>query len=52
MGLTRQWCGQDAAIVARETRIAELERLVLDAAYALQKAGLDREASKFCRALS
>ena len=48
----RQWCGQDAAIAARENRITELERLVWDAVYALQKAGLDGEANKLRRTLS
>jgi hypothetical protein len=48
----RQWCGQDAAIAARENRIAELERLVWDAVYVLQKAGLDGEANKLRRTLS
>jgi hypothetical protein len=44
--LVRQWCGTDAAIASRENRISALERLVWDAVYALQKAGLDREANK------
>jgi hypothetical protein len=50
--LIRQWCGQDAAIAARENRIAELEKLVWDAMYALQKAGLDHEANRLRRRLS
>ena len=50
--LIRQWCGQEAAIAARENRIAELERLVWDAVYVLQKAGLDGEANKLCRTVS
>ena len=49
--LIRQWCGQDAAIAARENRIAELERLVWDAVYVLQKAGLDGESNKLRRTL-
>jgi hypothetical protein len=49
--LIRQWAGQDAAIAARETRIRRLERLVWDAIYALQKAGLDEESGKLRRAL-
>jgi hypothetical protein len=50
--LIRQWCGQDAAIATRENRIAELERLVWDAVYVLQKAGLDGEANKLRRTIS
>ena len=50
--IIRQWCGQDAAIAARENRIAELERLVWDAIYVLQKAGLDGEANKLRRTVS
>jgi hypothetical protein len=50
--LVRQWCGPDAALATRENRIAGLERLVLDAVYALQKAGLDGEANRLRRALS
>ena len=50
--LIRQWCGHDAAIAARENRIAELERLVWDAVYVLQKAGLDGEANKLRRTVS
>jgi len=49
--LVRQWCGPGAAVAAREARIASLERLVLDAVYALQKAGLDGEANRLRRAL-
>jgi hypothetical protein len=41
--LLRQWAGQDAAIAQRDTEIQRLERLVWDAVYALQKAGLDKE---------
>jgi hypothetical protein len=50
--LIRQWCGQDAAIAARENRIAELERLVWDAVYVLQKAGSEGEANKLRRTVS
>jgi hypothetical protein len=49
--LVRQWCGQGAAIAARENRIAELEKLVWDAVYALQRARLDQEANRLRRAL-
>src|SRR5262249_26367035 len=49
--LIRQWAGQDAAIVQREAQIQRLERLVWDAIYALQKAGLDEESSRLRRAL-
>ena len=49
--LIRQWAGQDAAIAAREAQIRRLERLVWDAIYALQKAGLDEESGKLRRAL-
>jgi hypothetical protein len=44
--LIRQWAGHDAAIAQRESEIQRLERLVWDAVYALQKAGLDRESAK------
>ena len=50
--LIRQWCESNAALAARENRIAGLERLVLDAVYALQKAGLNGEANRLRRALS
>ncbi len=49
--LLRQWAGQDAAIAQRETEIQRLERLVLDAIYALQKAGLDKESARLRRAI-
>lgn len=42
--LIRQWCGFDAAIAERDKRIESLERLVWDAIYALQRAGLTTEA--------
>lgn len=44
--LIRQWAGHDPAIAEREAHIERLERLVWDAVYALQKAGLDAEAHK------
>lgn len=50
--LIRQWCGMDAAIASREGRIAALEKLVWDAVYALQKAGLDNDADKLRRKLT
>ena len=49
--LIRQWAGQDAAIAQREGEIQRLERLVWDAVYVLQKAGLDKEAAKLRRAI-
>jgi len=50
--LIRQWAGSDAVVAARDGQIRVFEHLVWDAVYALQKAGLDREASKLRRALS
>ena len=50
--LIRQWAGHDAAVAQREAEIQRLERLVFDAIYALQKAGLDREASRLRRAIA
>src|SRR4051812_43498594 len=44
--LLRQWAGYDAAVAQREAEIQRLERLVWDAVYALQKAGLDSEAAR------
>ena len=44
--LIRQWTGSDAALATRDQHIAMLERLVWDAIYALQKAGLEKEAKK------
>jgi hypothetical protein len=49
--LIRQWAGHDAAVAQREAEIQRLERLVWDAVYALQKAGLDAEATKLRRAI-
>lgn len=49
--ILRQWAGYDAAIAQREAHIQRLERLVWDAVYALQKAGLDSEAHRLRRAL-
>jgi hypothetical protein len=49
--LIRQWAGYDAAVAEREAHIQRLERLVWDAVYALQKAGLDREAERLRRAI-
>lgn len=49
--LIRQWTGHDPAIAQREVEIARLERLVWDAVYALQKAGLDKPAAKLRLAL-
>ncbi len=49
--LIRQWTGHDVAIAMREAGIQKLERLVWDAVYALQKAGLDHEAARLQRVL-
>ena len=49
--IIRQWTGHDPAIALREARIEMLERLVWDAVYVLQKAGLDSEADRLRRAL-
>jgi hypothetical protein len=49
--LIRQWTGHDPAIAQREAEIARLERLVWDAIYALQKAGLDKPAAKLRQAI-
>lgn len=49
--LIRQWAGHDAAVAQRETEIQRLERLAWDAVYALQKAGLDKEAAKLRRTI-
>jgi len=50
--LLRQWAGLDAAVAQRAAEIQRLERLVWDAIYALQKAGLDTEAAKLRRAIA
>jgi hypothetical protein len=49
--IIRQWTGHDPAVAQREAEIQRLERLVWDAVYALQKAGLDREAARLRRAV-
>ena len=49
--LIRQWAGLDAAVAERESRIQQLEHLVWDAIYALQKAGLDDESARLRRAI-
>jgi hypothetical protein len=49
--IIRQWCGSDAAVAERDKRIEVLERLVWDAIYALQKAGLDNEATRLRRTI-
>jgi hypothetical protein len=49
--LVRQWAGHEAAVAQREEQIQKLERLVWDAVYALQKAGLDNEAARLRRAI-
>jgi len=49
--LLRQWAGYDAAVAQRDAEIQKLERLVWDAVYALQKAGLDSEAARLRRAI-
>ncbi len=50
--LVRQWAGLDAAIAEREKHVQHLERLVWDAIYALQKAGLESEAHRLRRVVS
>ena len=50
--LIRQWAGHDAALAQRDAEIQRLERLVWDAIYALQKAGLDKEAARLRRAIA
>jgi hypothetical protein len=52
MGIAEAVGGQDAAIARRETEIQRLERLVWDAVYALQKAGLDKESARLGGAAS
>jgi hypothetical protein len=47
----RQWAGYDAAVAEQEAQIQKLERLVWDAVYTLQKAGLDKEAARLRRAI-
>jgi hypothetical protein len=49
--LIRQWAGHDAVIAQKAAEIQRLERLVWDAVYALQKAGLDSEAARLRRAV-
>jgi hypothetical protein len=46
VGVAREVGWIDAAVAAREAEIQRLERLVGDALYALQKAGLDGEAAR------
>lgn len=50
--LIRQWAGHDAAVAQRDAAIQRMERLVWDAIYALQKAGLDSEAARLRRAIA
>jgi hypothetical protein len=45
----RQWAGYDAAVAQPEEEIKRLERVVWDAIYVLQKAGLENEAAKLRR---
>ena len=47
--IIRQWTGYNAAIAQKEAQIQLLERLILDEIYALQKAGLDDEATRLRR---
>lgn len=49
--LLRQWAGHDAALAQREAAMQKAERLAWDAIYALQKAGLDKEAARLRRAM-
>jgi len=50
--IIRQWCGFDASMAERDKRIEVLERLVWDAIYALQKAGLNSEAIRLRQTLN
>jgi hypothetical protein len=47
----KEWTGHDPVVAEREAEIQRLERLVWDAVYALQKAGLDRESARLRRAV-
>jgi hypothetical protein len=49
--LIRQWAGHDGAVAQREAEIQRLERLVCDAIYLLQKAGLDKESNRLRKAI-
>lgn len=49
--IIRQWTGYDPAVAEREAYIERLQRLVWDAIYALQKAGLDSEAARLRKVL-
>jgi len=49
--LIRQWAGYDAALAQKDAQIQKLERVVWDAVYALQRAGLDHEAARLRREL-
>jgi hypothetical protein len=49
--LIRQWAGHDAGLAQRDAELQKAERLVWDAIYALQKAGLDKEAARLRRAM-
>jgi hypothetical protein len=49
--IIRQWTGYDPAIAEREAYIERLQRLVWDAIYALQRAGVDSEAAGLPRTL-
>lgn len=49
--IVRQWTGPDAIVAQREEYIKQLERLVWDAIYALQKAGADNAAERLRRAM-
>lgn len=51
VALIRQWTGYDPAVAQRDAEIQRLERLVWDAIYAHQKAGLDKEAGRLRRAI-
>jgi len=51
LALIRQWTGYDPAVAQREAEIQKLERLVWDAIYALQKAGLDSDTARPRRAI-
>jgi hypothetical protein len=49
--LIKEWTGHEPVVAERDAEIQRLERLVWDAVYALQKAGLDRESARLRRAV-
>jgi len=51
MGLNSAMGRHDAALAQKDVEIEKMERLVWDAIYALQKAGLDDEAGRLRNAI-